>query len=59
MVHSTSWGLAQEQRALSPLAKLYISDLQKRGVTAEFLDDHAAKLQKRRGALPCIVGVEK
>jgi hypothetical protein len=59
MAHSTSWGLAQEQRALSPLAKLHIADLQKRGVTAEFLDDYAAELQKSRDAFLCIMGVEE
>ena len=44
MAHPTPEGLAQEEGALSPLAKQHIADLQKRGVTGEFLEAYAAKL---------------
>ncbi len=45
MPHPTSQGLSQEEGALSPLAQSHLPDLEKRGVTADYLTGYAAKTE--------------
>jgi len=51
MAHPTSGGLTQEQGALCILATSHLTDLQKRGVTQQFLSDYAAKVKAMNTAV--------
>ncbi|HUI29680.1 MAG TPA: hypothetical protein VLX91_05650 [Candidatus Acidoferrales bacterium] len=57
MAHATPEGLTQEQGALCILATTHLADLQKRGVTADFLTAYAAKLKTMQDAFAAHTGM--
>lgn len=56
MAHATPEGLAQEEGALNISATARLTDLQERGITAEFLTMYAARLQNMKDALTAHIG---